>query len=293
LSTRSPPTIGAAADLAHDKFSRSDLGGSKKLKSADAADAEAADAAESRWYSEAQVKADLEIVKSEDSRDSVRDDEDDAELETVKTEDSRDAAEDADAAEDDAAKGDAQDELFSPAYNPFEHGVDNSDDNADFVHQGLSVSHDVGHEPREALLGILEQRRALLADRFASAPWNARAASRSPRRSPDHHLPIGARVVGPPRQPSSPPPPHLQNPAPPPPPAHASRGKDEHGVRIPRARGAKMHWWHTARGRAQAYSPFAEFAFMEQYKDRSAFGQPDLQALEVYRLHLQAGGSPW
>ena len=47
------------------------------------------------------------------------------------------------------------------------------------------------------------------------------------------------------------------------------------------------------RQRAAAYSPFAELAFIHQYQDRNVFSQEDLQALEVYRLHLQAGGSPW
>jgi hypothetical protein len=64
-------------------------------------------------------------------------------------------------------------------------------------------------------------------------------------------------------------------------------------VRRTRARGARMRWWHTGRGRAKAYSPFAELAFIHQYQDRTPFSQEDLQALEVYRLHLQAGGSPW
>ena len=179
---------------------------------------------------------------------------------------------------------------MSPAYDPFEDGVDNSDDNADCVYQGLSVSHDVRQEAASDARASLE--------RFASCPWNARAASRSPRdrprsRSPDRgsgaardrDRPIWAMVVRTPRQPFSPPPPHLLSPE------HAYRGKDAHGVRIPRARGGKKHWWHTGRQRTAAFSDFAEQALISQLQDRTSFSQGDLKALDVYRLHRAGGGS--
>ena len=242
---------------------------------------------ESRWYAESQVKAEVESEYA--SEDAAFEQGDAADAEPVKSEDdqtvaseqvkaeveSEYASEDAASEQGDAADADApyaadDNAPRSPAYNPF---CPPADDNAP-----QSPAQNVGH------------------GRFASAPWNARAASRSPRRSPDHHLPIGARVVV-----------HDHLPPPPPPPAsreptaaasadasrgpeHASRGKDEHGKRRPRARGGKMKAWHTGFKRAQKFSSWAQYAFVHQYPDKSAFSEDDLRALEVYSLHLQAGG---